>query len=115
MAVCGAAGALRRVGSALAIFHPLAGFLRRAAAEVEADLGACTDEVAEPHQLVGAELVVFREPPGLVQFGGTLVDGPHAVTPVITAREIASAPKQWGVQGLGRTNDLRVEKAVHCV
>src|SRR5207245_10568146 len=93
-AVGGSTPALRCRRPALTVFHPRSSFLRRAAAQVQADLRPGADQPAEIHQLIGAELVELRISPSLVQLGRPAIDWADAILPMIAAREVAAVAKQ---------------------
>ena len=96
------------------VFHPLAHFLRRAAAHVARDVGLAAHLAAQFHEFVGAEGVVLRHaaPVGVHHVAALLLRA-DAVPPVVLIREAAARPAQHRhMDGLHGLHDVRAD-AVH--
>ncbi|MBL7260179.1 hypothetical protein JKJ07_38355 [Actinoplanes sp. LDG1-01] len=95
----------RRVTVAGQVFDPLAHFPYGPGSDVAADVGLGAEQVAQRHELVGAEVVVLLDPaPMGVDHDRPPLFGPDAVTPVVFVGEAAARPAQvrdaQGAQGL---------------
>ena len=85
----------------IAVFHPVAHFFRRAAADVGAEVGLRLNQPAQTDELMGAEGVVLNVvPPGDIDRLGPPGHGTDAVAPVVIVGETAARPAQYGHQPL---------------
>ena len=86
----------RRVAGAVAVLDPRLGFVHRARAHVDADIGLGLDRAAVLDELVGAEAIRLLGVPGELGAPRPLVPGADAIEPVIAADEVAARPAQDG-------------------
>src|SRR6185437_1525451 len=80
----------------VAVFYPIGGFLHRAGAHVDGDVGLGVDLAAVFDEIVRAELVRLHFLPGGVPATRALLLGADAVLPVIAGGEISAGPAQHG-------------------
>ncbi len=78
----------------VAVFHPVAHFLRRACAGVCADVGLAPDPAAQGDIFVRAEQVGVLHPPAFVEHRGAF--RPHGLFPVIAGHETPAGPPKDG-------------------
>src|SRR5574340_654715 len=78
----------------VAILHPASGFVHRARAHVDAEVGRAADLAAGRDELIGAEAVRFALEPRQIVARRTRVLRTDAVLPVITGGEVAARPAQ---------------------
>ena len=77
------------------VFHPLAHFLHRAAAEVAVDIGLAADLAAQLQKFVRAKGIVLRHAaPVGVHHGFARGFGPHAVLPMVFVGKATARPAQ---------------------
>src|ERR1700761_339001 len=77
------------------VSNPICSLFRRAAAHVEVELRNSADQVTKLQELVGTEVVVFRNSPSNVLHRDTLIFRTDAVVPVVVRAEV-SAETQLG-------------------
>ena len=102
VAVCAAEVSVVCVLRPIAVFEPGEGFVQRACAHVEAEIGLDAraggwGEGRQPgHEFVGAELVGFDVGPGEVGAVGAGVLGPDSVLPVVGCGEVPARVADHG-------------------
>src|SRR5205085_12671681 len=85
-----------RVCSAIAILHPVGGFLNCSRSEINAEVRFGLHATAVIDKLVGPEAIRFAGKPGAVKASRTLILRSDAVLPVIGRGEIAARPADHG-------------------
>jgi hypothetical protein len=104
----------RAVAVAGQVLDPLAHLLDGAGADVAADVRLGAEQLAQGHELVGAEVVVLLDvAPVCVDHAGSLVAGADAVLPVVLVGETTAGPAQVGdVQGTQGFDDVEADAAL---